>query len=97
MSAGASAAYHCAPALCWVKDAGQTILVDGESGRSWVLRGVEAAIWDLLTLGYPAGQIAPFLAVLRTSPVDQASDTLAAVVHAWVEAGIVLVQEGGDD
>jgi hypothetical protein len=87
--AGELAVYRCAPAIAWVKDAWQTILVDEETGKSWVLCGVEATIWDLLALNYPAEQIARLLSVLLALSPQQAAGTLSSAVRAWEQAGIV--------
>jgi hypothetical protein len=82
-------AYRCAAAITWVKDAGRTLLVEVETGRAWSLGGVEAVVWDLLTLHYPAGQLIGFLAVLLGESCEKAKDRLLAMVQGWEEAGIV--------
>jgi hypothetical protein len=82
-------AYRCAPAIVWVKDLGQTILLERESGRRWVIHGTEAMVWDLLTMGYAFERIVRFLAVMLEIPVDSAQGTLLAILHGWGELGIV--------
>jgi hypothetical protein len=86
------APYRCAPAIAWVKDFGQTILVDQETGESWILSGAEATIWDLLTLGYPADRIAGFLSLLSAQSPREAAGVLASVVGAWAQAGILRTE-----
>jgi hypothetical protein len=56
--------YHCSPSIIWVKDADQTLVVDRETGQSWALRGVEAVVWDLLTIGYSYQRIVPMLSLI---------------------------------
>jgi hypothetical protein len=90
MIAAEPVAYRCAPAIAWVKDVRQTILVAAETGESWTLCGVEAAIWDLLTLNYPAEQITRLLSVLLALSPEQAAATLAGAIRTWAEAGILI-------
>jgi hypothetical protein len=86
-------AYHCAPSLVWVKDAGQTILV-GKEDHTWIIDGVEALIWDLLTLNYSFDRLARFLSVMLEIPFKEAKRTLEAVLHRWNQVGIVVAVEG---
>jgi len=87
------AVYCCAPSLLWVKDTGQTILV-GEGGSTWILRGVEAVTWDLLTLHYPFERLVGFLAALLEVPAEEAGRILDSVLHRWNALGIVIAAEG---
>jgi hypothetical protein len=98
----------CSPSIAWVKDAGQTLVVANEAGsvpdrtergggaRSWSLCGVEATIWDLLSLGYPFERIAAFLAVLLCAPQQQAEDGLWAVLQRWAERDMVRISGGNE-
>jgi hypothetical protein len=89
--------YVCAPAIRWVKDLDQTILVDYDGQQSWILQGIDAAIWDLLTLGYGLEQTADFLAVLLTISSGEASHRLLATIQRWEQEGILQVPEGAQD
>jgi hypothetical protein len=91
-----SPAYCCAPEITWVKDGGQALLVAREQDRSWILRGAEAAIWDLLTLQVPFEGLVRFLAVLLHVPEEQAGATLMATIHRWEEAGILYRTRGSE-
>ncbi len=91
MSGEEAGTYVCAPAIGWVKDLGQTLLVDDEGQQSWVLHGMDAAIWDLLALGYSLERTADFVAVLSTISRNEASMRLLATIQRWEEAGILLV------
>jgi hypothetical protein len=82
--------YRCAPAIIWVKDARQTILVAEDTGSSWTLCGVEAAIWDLLALNYPAEQIARFLSALLAISPQQAAAALSSALQSWAQVGILI-------
>jgi hypothetical protein len=86
--------YQCAPAIVWVKDARQTLLVDQGRGQRWALHGAEAAIWDLLTLNYPFGRMAGFLSDLLGVSARDAAQQLLDVLHTWEQAGIVEAFEG---
>ena len=96
MSGGAMLVYRCAPDIVWVKDAGQTILVNGETGCFWLLSGWKAAVWDLLSLGYIAEEIVRFLALLLDVPPETARGTLLTILDEWQGNGMVCgAEEGG--
>lgn len=91
-------AYCCAAAVAWVKDADQTIVVEEETGRCWSMRGVEAAIWDLLTLDYSFEQIVRFLSALLNRSSEETTEALSTTMQRWEEAGILCaVRENGLD
>jgi hypothetical protein len=81
--------YRCAPTIRWVKDANRTLVVEAEKGRAWSLDGVEAVVWDLLALDYPAGRIARFLAMLLGESREEAGARLLTMIQAWEETGIL--------
>ena len=88
--------YRCSPSIAWVKDAGQTLVVDRETRQSWTLRGMEAVVWDLLAVGYPHRKIIPMLSLIHSLSVEEAKDALAEVLRKWREAGLVQVSREGD-
>jgi hypothetical protein len=81
--------YRCSPSILWLKDADQTILIDSENGETWSLRGVEAVIWDLLTLNYTSQMIAGVLPLLTGQAGAEPWSTFRALVQAWEKAGIL--------
>jgi len=83
--------YHCSPAIVWVKDADQTLVVDGESGQSWTLRGAEAVVWDLLAVGCRYRKIVELLALTLSLSPKQADQSLSSMLRKWRAAGIVQV------
>lgn len=89
MSVSQLRAYRCAPDLSWVKDARQTILVKEGTGRSWLLTGWKATLWDLLSLGYLAEEIVSFLALLLDIPSEMAREWLQTVLDEWAVGGIL--------
>jgi len=89
--------YRCSPFITWVKDAGQTLVVDRETEQFWTLCGAEAVVWDLLTIGYPYHRIVPILSLILSLSVEQADHALAGVLQKWQDASIVQVAEGADD
>ena len=96
MSDGTVLVYRCASGIVWVKDSGQTILVKGETGCSWLLSGWKAAVWDLLALGYLAEEIVRFLTLLMDVPPETAKGRLLTVLNEWEVDGMVCgVAEGG--
>jgi hypothetical protein len=89
--------YRCLPSIAWVKDAGQTLVVDRETGQSWALRGVEAVVWDLLSVGYSYRRIVPMLSLILSLSVEEAGRALARVMQEWRHAGILRVSEESND
>jgi hypothetical protein len=89
--------YRCSPSIVWVKDVGQTMIVDREEQRSWTLHDTEAAIWDLITVGYPYRKLVPMLSLLLSLPVEETTCTLTGVLEDWQEAGIVYLAQEVDD
>ncbi len=91
---GAASTYRCVPTIVWVKDAEQTILIEEDAKRSWILRGEEVAIWDWLTLNHPAERIVRFLSVLSGTSVEEARKALVTILQRWEKAGVVQIVEG---
>lgn len=81
--------YHCSPAIVWVKDAGQTLLVDRETGQSWLLHNMEAVIWDLLIVGYPYEKIIQMISLVLSLSEERVEHTLSGVLRTWQKAGII--------
>lgn len=86
-------AYRCAPAITWVKDTDQILLVDAEREQFWLIQGVEAAIWDFLALAYPYEKIVRFLSLIQSISTDEAEETLQLALCSWQRAGIVQLEE----
>jgi hypothetical protein len=83
--------YRCSPSIVWVKDASQTMVVDKETGQSWVVRGAEALVWDLVTVGYSYHRIIRMLSLILSLSVEEGDRILAGVMRQWQDAGIVQV------
>jgi len=82
-------AYRCTPAITWVKDADQILLIDAEREQFWFIQGVEAVIWDFLALAYPYEKIVHFLSLMHSTSTDEAEETLHLALCGWRRAGIV--------
>jgi hypothetical protein len=89
--------YRCTPSIVWVRDTGQTLAVDEETGQSWTLRGVEAVVWDLLTVGYAYRRIVTLLALIFSLSTAEAEQTLASLLRRWQETELVRVSEEAKD
>lgn len=88
--------YSCSPRVSWAVDAGQIIVVDEQQGRHYCLRGVEAAVWDWLTLAYPYPRLLTLLANLLAVSPAQAAVPLHAMLRQWADMGL-LAQETRSD
>ncbi len=69
-------------------------LFEEDGTRSWTIRGAEAAIWDLLALGYRFDRIVHFLSILLNVPNEEARATLLATLQTWERAGMVQLAGG---
>lgn len=87
-------AYRSAPGVVWLKDSVATLVVDRAAGRSWVLRGLEAATWDLLAVGYEFEPAARLLAVLGDVGESEARASLSTMLRDWEEMGILVAEKG---
>jgi hypothetical protein len=85
--------YGCAPAITWLRDADQILLIDAEREQFWSLRGVEAAIWDLMILAYPYEKTVHLLSLLLRNSTDEAEKVFLTTLDSWHYAGIIQVVE----
>ena len=83
--------YQCSPDITWVRDTGGTLLVDAVRAQAWSLSGVEASIWEWLTLAYPYDKVVHFLSVLLRIRADEAEETLLSALRGWLAAGILQI------
>jgi hypothetical protein len=83
----------CPESVRWVNDAGQILVIDERRGVTHTLRGVEAAVWDWLTLAYPYPALVEMLAALLTLPSDQSAERLGDILAAWQTAGLLEPKE----
>ena len=83
--------YRCSPDITWVRDAGQTLLVDAQRRLFWSLEGAEAAVWDWLTLAYPYDKIVHFLSLLLSATTGEAQRMLVETLRSWQVRGILQV------
>lgn len=86
--------YRCSPAIAWVRDADQTLLVDRETAQSWSLHNPDALIWDLLVVGYSYEKIVQMLCLILSLSMAEAEHTLSDVLGNWRATGIVQVSGG---
>jgi hypothetical protein len=85
--------YDCASDITWVRDADRILLVDAKKEQFWSLQGVEAAMWDWLTLAYPYEKIVRFLSLLSRVPAGEAERKFLTTLRGWQELGIVQAVE----
>jgi len=81
--------YECSPVIVWVRDAQQTILVNEETGDSWILQDVESVIWDWLAVTRSSDEITQMLSLALSLSVEEAARTFSGVCQNWLEAGIL--------
>jgi len=93
MAVSETLVYRCSPAIVWVSDAGQALLVDREAAQFWLLHLPDAAIWDWLVAGYSYEKIVRMLGLILSLSTAEAERTLVRVLENWRDAGIIQVLE----
>ena len=76
-----------------VRDIDMTLLVNDQNGKSFILRGLEATIWDWLTLNYSYNKIVGLLATIFDLPICKTEFRLNSILREWVEKGLLKTQE----
>lgn len=89
--------YRCPPSITWVRDADQTLVVDQQTEQSWTLRSVEAAVWDLLAMGYTCRRMVSMLSLILSSSMAEAGRTFVGMLRQWQDAHVVQVSGDVDD
>ena len=84
--------YRCAPTIVWARDEGRVIVVDDQDKRSWLLDGIEAAIWDWVTMGYAHPRIVSMVSLTLKGSDAQAETLLENTLHRWYLAGLVQLE-----
>jgi hypothetical protein len=85
--------YKLAPNVRWVVDRFTVRLTDGR-GAVRTLNYPEAAIWDLLSRGYPFVKVVPMTAHIAGLDPSSADALVRRSIEDWAEGGFV---EAGSD
>jgi hypothetical protein len=86
-------AYCCRPAIVWTREQQRTLLIDQETGASWRMEGIEAAVWDLMVLGYSYPRAAKIVSLLPGVPAGEAREIVSTTLAEWYREGILEVTE----
>lgn len=78
----------------WVKDIDMTLLVNEQNGKIFILRGVEAIVWDWLTFHFTFAKMTGMLAIIFGCSAYEAETRLNAILHQWAENGFFTLEEG---
>jgi hypothetical protein len=81
--------FCCAPEVAWVRDADRVLVLEPATGRSWSLRGIEAALWDWLAIGYPYAKLVHLMSLALDSPRGAAEEQALELLHRWHDEGIL--------
>ena len=79
----------------YVRDLDQVILVSPENHQKWILQGIDAAVWNWLTLGYGYMRVVNMITTACSVSNEEASCLLQTILAKWVDAG--LLNEGQGD
>lgn len=69
--------------VCWVNDGKQITVINRESNRFFTLSGLEAVVWNWLSLGYSYQQIEIMTAHLLSQSESEAVDVLGSIFRDW--------------
>jgi len=79
----------CAPDILWVRDADQVLAIDPETDQAWSLRGIEAALWDWLVMGYPYARLVHLVSLALGVPQDVAEQETLGHLSRWESQGLL--------
>jgi len=80
--------------VSWIKDREQIIVMDEQRQEIFVLRGVEAVVWDCLVLTYPYSKIVRSLTVMLEVSSEEAEKRLWTIFQKWIRAGLLGIEAG---
>lgn len=83
----------CVRDMNWVRDDEMTLLVNEQSGQTFVLKGLEAAIWDWLSMQFSYTKITGLLEVVSELSTVEAEFYLNTILNQWVENGLLMIEE----
>jgi hypothetical protein len=86
----------CPEEVSWATDTAGLILVHSARRETHILTGHDAAVWDLLTLGYSYPQLLSLAAGLLDEPELQAERKLWQLFDEWRSAGLLVSLEQAD-
>jgi hypothetical protein len=74
----------------WCVDAKQVIVVDQSIGKSFTLRGLQASIWNWLTLGYERSRITEFVSITQNQTLVKSDQLVVSTVSDWIANGLLV-------
>jgi hypothetical protein len=81
--------FSCCEDIQWAKDSDRIVVISLDQNTSYALEGIEAMVWEYLTLGYTDPQLTTQLsALLDTSPAC-AHTTVTEILVAWERKGLI--------
>jgi hypothetical protein len=90
------AAFGCGPYIEWAREQDQILLIDSQTGESWIVQGREAVVWDLLVLDYAHPKLVALLSAIWAVAVKEVEEILHETLIKWHRQGIVAVERNGD-
>ncbi len=80
--------YHVAPGVRWAVERTTLTLVDGRGGACR-LGYPEAAVWDLVSRGYPLAEVARMIAAIASLDPTAADAIIRSAIEGWERAGLI--------
>jgi hypothetical protein len=87
--------FSCGLAVKWAVNMHGIILVNSCKGMVFTLEYPDAAVWDLVSRGYPHEQIIRMLAAIMTLDVSESGRFLQGRLEEWIAQGF-LIREASD-
>ena len=85
--------YFCPAGVEWVKNTDGILVVQGNQGRSYLLTGLESALWSWMSLSYPYPRLVSMLAELAGISRLAAGRKLMQILEDWRGKGILEERE----
>lgn len=81
--------YQCAAEIEWVKNSDHILLINRLTGQSWQFRGLQALIWELLSVGHRYQKLLKLFALTESIALDLADAQIRQTLKIWAQDGII--------
>ena len=79
----------CANPIYWVQETDHVLVVDETHQKTYILSGVEGALWNWLVLAYPYNKVVDLLATLLGLSIPTAEVHMHTILRKWLDAGLL--------
>ena len=81
--------FYCREDILWAKDYDNIVIISLAQNVAHTLEGVEATIWEYLTLGYSQSKLTTQLSSIFSISPELASTTIVKTLISWEKKDLV--------